>query len=80
MAQGGFLDIDGTGMRRIRDPGLAGAFLERTNVLNVGIGRDVASASIVFVLLPQGVTYPLAAWTVILTVVYVWSLIIESSE
>jgi len=67
-------------MRKIEDPELARAFLERINALNIGIGKDVLIASIVFASLPQGLTSPLAVWTTILIALYVWSVRISSSS
>lgn len=67
-------DVDGTGMRKIEDPNLARAFLEKINALNTGIGRDIFLASTMFALLPQDFTASLALWVPILTILYVLGL------
>lgn len=63
-------DVDGTGMRKIEDPDLAKAFLEKINTLNTGVGRDILFASTVFALLPHDFTSSLALCITIITVLY----------
>lgn len=80
MAQGGLWDVDGTGMRKIEDPNLARALLEKMNALNTGIGKDVLLVSTVFAVLPQGITSSLAIWTTVLSVLYALGIKLSSSS
>mmetsp|Transcript_28828 Transcript_28828/g.34243 ORF Transcript_28828/g.34243 Transcript_28828/m.34243 type:complete len:82 (+) Transcript_28828:135-380(+) len=80
MAQGGLWDVDGTGMRKIEDPSLARALLEKTNALDIGIGKDVLIVSTIFAVLPQGITSSLAIWTTILSALYALGIKLSSSS
>jgi len=73
-------DVDGTGMRKIEDPDLARAFLEKINALNTGIGRDILFVSTVFALLPQDFTSSLAFCLTIVTVLYALGLDPEDNK
>mmetsp|Transcript_25321 Transcript_25321/g.24271 ORF Transcript_25321/g.24271 Transcript_25321/m.24271 type:complete len:81 (+) Transcript_25321:98-340(+) len=70
MAQSGIWDIDGTGMKKIDDPNLAKAFMDEVNSLNIATARDALLSSAIFAVLPQSVTYPVAAFTLIFAALY----------
>lgn len=80
MAQNGLWDVDGTGMRKIEDPNLAQAFVEKTNSLNFDTAQIALLWSAAFALLPQSVTYPLSIFTIIFGALYYFDIPDNTAE
>ena len=53
IAQGGLWDVDGTGIKKIEDQGLAQAILDRTNKMNTRIGVQAVGLTVVLAVLPE---------------------------
>jgi len=70
IAQGGFWDVDGTGIRKIEDEDLATAFMTKVNGMNIDTVKDAVIVSGIFAALPYDVTGKLAAVTLCLGSLY----------
>lgn len=53
MAQGGLWDVEGTGLSRIEDKGLALKILERTNAMNKNVGMISIGITLVLAAVPE---------------------------
>ncbi len=52
MAQGGLWDVDGSGLQKIQDTGLATAILRKTNEMNKAIGIKAVSLTVILAVAP----------------------------
>lgn len=53
MAQGGFWDVEGTGLSKIQDLTLAESLLRKTNIMNLEIAKKAVATTLVLGLLPE---------------------------
>jgi len=68
----GLWDVDGTGMRKIEDPNLARAFLNRVNDMNISVSRDAFLVSALFAILPQEVVSSISLCAAFVALLYAW--------
>lgn len=59
IAQAGLWDVDGNGLKKIEDPTIAQAILEKVNAMNLEVALTCFAGSAIFGLLPQSTTAPL---------------------
>lgn len=70
IAQAGMWDVDGKGMRKIEDPAVARALLDKVNRFNLVSFVQVATCVSVFALLPQSSAFPLVSFAAIFVALY----------
>jgi len=63
-------DVDGTGIRKIEDDSLARAIMTKVNDMNVNTGFEAFALASAFAVLPQEVSFKLAACSLLLGGLY----------